>query len=159
MGVLETSFWTAAYKAEAAPNALDFYTIVVPRPVELEILRRDADFPRREYPEQALFRHLRSQMRDPPDDAPPPLPRFGPGEAAAIPLALHLGATLLINDYRAAQYAGTLGIRFATVPGFVVRLYRYGVVSRTAARHKLERIATITHQELLADARRALGRA
>jgi hypothetical protein len=96
LGVLETSFWIVAYRAEVVVNCLDFFELIVPGPMEEEILARQAWAPRREYPYATLFRHLRREMRDPPSPAPDPLPSFGRGEAAAIPLALELGAVLLV---------------------------------------------------------------
>ena len=79
--VLETSFWTAAYRAEIAANCLDLFEIVVPRAVEAEIRSIDPADPRREYPSTTLFRHLRGQLLDPPPEVPTPLARFGPGRS------------------------------------------------------------------------------
>ena len=97
LAVIDTSFWTAAYRAEIIANCFDLYTIVVPPAVDREILAPQAAFPRREYPYATLFRHLRGQMTDAPASAPP-LDRFGAGEAAAISLAREMGALLLINE-------------------------------------------------------------
>jgi hypothetical protein len=108
--------------------------------------------PQREYPYATLFRHLRDKMLDPPDDAPPPLSRFGAGEAAAITLAQHLGAPLLINEIRATSYAAGLGIMVFTVPAVIVWLRRRGVISDRAARRKLELIMQNTARDLIDDA-------
>ena len=61
LAVLDTSFWTLAYRAEVAANCLDLFQIVVPRAVESEIRAIQADAPRREYPYATLFRHLRDK--------------------------------------------------------------------------------------------------
>ena len=158
MAVLDTSFWTIAYRAEVAANCLDLFRIVVPRAVESEIRSVQVDAPRREYPYVTLFRHLRSQMLDPPADAPPPLSRFGPGEAEAIAIARHLGAFLLINERPAAVYARSLGLFPVTVSDVVVALRTRGVISDRAARRKLDAIEGNTTVSIIAEARRALDR-
>ena len=145
-----------AYRAEVAANCLDFFEIIVPAAVEAEILTTQTATSRREYPYATLFRHLRSQMTDPPAGAPAPLTRFGAGEAAAIPLAQHLRAALLVNERRAAHYAANLGIRVVTVPLFIVALHDRGVISQRAARRKLALIELITAKPIIDDARRLL---
>src|SRR5206468_3336704 len=127
--VLETSFWVAAYRAEVAANLLDFFDAIVPTPVEAEILAREADRPRREYPHATLFRHLRPSMTSPPPDQAAPIPLFGAGEAAAISLARQLRTILLVNERRATVYARNLGIAVVTVPSFVVALRAEAVIS------------------------------
>jgi predicted nucleic acid-binding protein len=154
--VLETSFWIAAYRAEVAANCLDLYAIVVPPAVEAEIVSVQPSAPRREFPYSTLFRHLRPQLLDPPQLVPAPLPVFGPGEAQPIPLARELGASLLINERRAATYAANLGIQVISVPAVVLDLHADGVISKRAARTKLALIEPITSPALIAAARRAL---
>ena len=156
--VLETSFWTAAYRAEVAANSLDLFAIIVPRAVEAEIRSARPSAPRREHPYSTLFRHLRSQMADPPTRDRDPLPIFGAGEAEAIPLALQLGIPLLINEYRGAQHAMRTGITIVTVPSVIVVLRAQDVISDRAARRKLELIEPITAASFISDARRALDR-
>jgi hypothetical protein len=154
--VLETSFWTAAYRAEVVANCLDLFEIVVPRAVEAEIRARDPAIPSREYPYATLFRHLRGQMADPPVDAPPPLTVFGPGEAEAISLAGHLHAPLLVNERPAAQFAERQGITVVSVPSVIITLRALGVISRRAARRKLDLIEPITAREIVREARLTL---
>jgi hypothetical protein len=149
LAVLETSFWVAAYRAEVAANVLDFFALVVPIPVEREILAREKEQLRREYPYATLFRHLRTFMESPSVNAPVPLPIFGAGEAAAIPLASQLRSLLLINERRAAAYARNLGILVVTVPSFVVALRAEEVISDRAARRKLALIASFTSTEFI----------
>lgn len=156
LAVLETSFWTAAYRAEVIANWFDMYDIVVPRAVEAEIGARQPTAPRREYPYASLFRHLRAEMRDPPPGAPPPVPMFGAGEAEAITLAEFLNARLLINERRAASFAAHRNVPFHTVPSVILMLWRREVISLTAARRKLALIAPITARSIIQEARRAL---
>ena len=156
LAVLDTSFWTLASRAEVAVNCLDLFRIVVPRAVEAEIRAVQVDAPRREYPYQTLFRHLRNQMLDPPTDAPPPLNRFGAGEAAAIPLAQALVAYLLVNERPASAYAGSLGLVVVRVSDVIVALRVRDVISDRGARRKLDLIENNTERELIAEARRLL---
>jgi hypothetical protein len=158
LAVLDTSFWTNGYQAEVVANCLDFFRIVVPRAVEADIRAVRADAPRREYPHATLFRHLRGQLLDPPPDAPAPFARFGAGEAEAIPLALHLGAVLLINERPGAAYAAGLGVEFVTVPGFIVTLWLRGVISTRAARRKLDLIEHNTAPDIITQACQVLNR-
>jgi hypothetical protein len=156
LAVLETSFWIAAYHAEVVANCLDLFEIIVPRAVEQEILSRPPLAPRREYPYASLFRHLRTLMTDPPDAEPDPLLLFGPGEAAAIPLAQHLGVMLLINERRAATYAANLALRVVTVPAVIVTLRAEEIISDRAARTKLALIKPITADQIITSAQIAL---
>lgn len=154
--VLETSFWVAAYRAEIAANCFDFFDIVVPRAVEAEIRSGQTGAEQREYPYTTLFRQFRDRLLDPPADAPPPLRRFGAGEAEAIPLAAHLKVDLLINERRAAEFAASQGLHVVTAPAFVVFLRELDVISDRAARRKLEVIEAHTAGPIIARARRAL---
>lgn len=151
--VLETSFWTIAHRAEVAANCFDFFDMIVPGAVEEEILRRPADYPRREYPYATLFRHLRSRMVDPPEPEPRPLSVFGRGEAAAIALAQAMPddqrAVLLINERRGEAYARRAGLVVANVPDFILMLHRLAVISDRAARRKLDLIASHTAPALI----------
>jgi len=154
--VLDTSFWVAAYRVEVAANGFDFFDMIVPRPVEAEILTPQSEHPRREYPYATLFRHLRHRMVDPPSDAPPAILRFGPGEAAAIALAQTIPAIVLINEYRGAAYVRNLRIPVMSVPVFIVALRGLDIISDRAARRKLDLIAPITAESFLAQARHLL---
>lgn len=154
--VLETSFWVVAYRAEVAANCLDFFEIVVPRAVEAEISSTQSDVARREYPYATLFRHLRPQMTNPPAGTPAPLPKLGPGEAEAIPLAQHLSAVLLVNERRAARYAVNLGVPVVTVPLFIVALHDRGIIGQRAAQRKLALIERVTAKPIIDDARQLL---
>ena len=158
LAVLDTSFWTNAYRAEVAANCLDLFRIVVPHAVEAEIRAVQASAPHREYPYATLFRHLRGQMLDPPIEAIRPIDRFGAGEAEAIALAQELGAFLLINERRAKVYAVSVGIVSVTVSDVFVALRLRGMISNRAARRKLDLIEHNTAQELVGEARRVLDR-
>jgi len=156
LGILDTSFWVIAYRAEVVANCLDLFQIMVPVAVEDEIQVGHQGVPEREFPYATLFRHLRGQMFDPPRNAPAPIARFGTGEAEAISLAQHLGATLLINERPAALHATSLGIRVVTVPTVIVMLRVLGVIGDRAARRKLDLIEANTAQQFIVAARRAL---
>src|SRR5207253_6855659 len=117
---VDTSFWTLGFKVGLLGYAMKGYHIMVPRQVDDEIRTPDHRYPPRLYADTALFEQVRELLLDPPDPAPPPIDRLGAGEAAAIPLALHLRATLLINERRASQYARSLGIGVVTTPGMIV---------------------------------------
>jgi predicted nucleic acid-binding protein len=119
--VLDTSFWTVGFKVGLVGYVLQLFEIVVPRAVEREIMYADRQYPARDYPNTALFREVRELMAEPAEE-PPPLRVFGGGEAAAIPLARQLNATLLVNDRRPVTFARNLGIRVTTVPDMIVFL-------------------------------------
>jgi predicted nucleic acid-binding protein len=155
LAVLETSFWVVAYRAEVAANCLDLFEIVVPRAVEAEILGTQPGVSVREYPYATLFRHLREKLKTLEAEVLP-LTSFGPGEAAAIPLAAHLNAVLLINERPGAQYARNIGIDVATVPSIIVLLRARGVIGDRAARRKLALIANNTAPVIMQDALRVL---
>jgi predicted nucleic acid-binding protein len=91
-------------------------------------------------------------MTDPPAKAPPSLTSFGPGEAAAIPLAGSLAAVLLINERRASEYARRDGTQVITVPAFIVALRGQEIIGDRAARRKLTLIAPITAPDFIAEA-------
>jgi hypothetical protein len=153
--VLETSAWVAACRAELAANLFDLFRLVVPEAVADEVSARDPAFPLREYPYATLFRHLAGRMTlVPADTAPPPLPLFGAGEAAAIARARARGAVLLVNERPAADYAANLGVAVVTVPTVVVRLHLGSVISRRAAHRKLDLLAGMTTPGYIDEARR-----
>ncbi|HZV50824.1 MAG TPA: hypothetical protein VFD49_13775 [Candidatus Dormibacteraeota bacterium] len=155
--VLDTSFWTAAWRADVAANCLDLFEIVVPRAVEDEIRANDPLFPRGEFPYATLFRHLRDKMLDPPDPEPERLPDLGRGEASALALAQALGVPVLVNEHRARKLAANLGIDTITVPAVIVALYGLGVISDRAAWRKLRLIEAITAAAIVHEAATALS--
>jgi predicted nucleic acid-binding protein len=118
--VLDTSFWTVGFKVGLLGYAMRAFRIVVPSAVEAELRATDRQYPRRLYPDTALFEQLRDQFQSPPDPEPAPFDRFGAGEAAAIALSRATGATLLINDRRPSELARNLGLAVVSCPGMVV---------------------------------------
>jgi predicted nucleic acid-binding protein len=118
--VLDTSFWTVGFKVGLLGYAMRAFGIVVPRAVDAEIRVIDGRYPRRLYPDTALFDQVRHQFQDPPEPEPAPLDRFGPGEAAAIALSRSINSVLLINDRRPTELARTLGLPVVTCPGMIV---------------------------------------
>jgi predicted nucleic acid-binding protein len=155
--VLDTSFWVVAYRAEIAANCLDLFDVVVPGAVEAEIQANDPLVPRGEFPYATLFRHLRDKMTDPPDPEPLPLGDLGPGEAAAISLARHLGTALLVNERRALKIARNLGLAAIAIPETIVGVHHRGVISGQAARRKLTLIEHNTAADVLQPAFEALA--
>jgi hypothetical protein len=160
VGVLETSAWVAACRAEVAANLLDLFRLLVPEGVAGELSAGDPAFPLREYPYATLFRHLLARMTlVPAAEGPAPLPVFGPGEAAAVALARARGVVLLVNERPAAAYAANLGVAVVTVPTVVVRLHLGGVISRRAAHRKLDLLSAVTTPGYIDDARRLIDQA
>ena len=150
----------AANRCEVAANLLDLFRLVVPQAVVNEIETRDPAFPLREYPYATLFRHLRHHMDVvPAAESPPPLNVFGPGEAAALALALDRGYLVLVNERRAASHAANLGLRVITIPAVIVRLHLGGVISRQAAHRKLTLAAQVTTPAHVAKAREMVDNA
>jgi hypothetical protein len=146
-----------AYRAEVAGNCLDLYELIPPRAVEAEIRANDPLFPRREFPYATLFRQLLDKMTDPPDPEPPPLRDLGPGEAAAVALAKHLKAPVLVNERKAKKLATNLGVTVITVPTTIVVLFGQGVISGQAAWRKLDLIKGNTAPEIIQDSAAALA--
>lgn len=157
LAVLDTSFWVAGYRAEVVASCLNLFDIVVPEAVEAEILAVQASAPHREYPHATLFRQLRDRFHKPLASSPAPLEHFGPGEAAAIPLALALHAVLLVNEYPAGAYAANMGVQIVTVPTVIVTLRAQDIISPRAAEKKLALIEGITSPRIIEQARRALA--
>jgi predicted nucleic acid-binding protein len=118
--VLDTSFWTVGFKVGLLGYAMRAYSIVVPRAVEVEIRASDVRYPRRVYPDTALFDQINHLFEAPPEPEPAPLDRFGAGEAAAIALSQSIDSVLLINDRRPADLARNLGVAVVTCPGMIV---------------------------------------
>ena len=157
--MLDTSAWVAAYRAEVAANLLDLFRLIVPEAVANEIAARDPAFPAREYPHASLFRHLRHRMTVVPASAGLPLPAFGPGEAAALALAQQHRWLVLVNEWRAVEHAGNLGLVVVTIPTVIVRLHLAGVISRRAVHRKLDLISSITTRAYIDEARRLVDEA
>ena len=136
--VLETSFWTVAFRAQVLPYALLDFDMVVPAAVTRELLFTDRRVPARLYPAAALFTSIHPSLPAPPDPEPAPIPMFWPGEAAAIALAQALpGHVLLINDDRPAACARNLGVPVMTVPESIVRACSGGRVAKHMAHAQL----------------------
>ncbi len=65
---------------------------------------------------------------------------LGRGESAALVLSEKMDATLLTDDYAALRVAKVLGVAFVTTPFLIVQMQRVGLLDRTLARAKLERL-------------------
>jgi predicted nucleic acid-binding protein len=141
VAVLDTSFWSVGFKVGLLGYAMRAFEIVVPRAVEAEIRAVDARYPRRLYPDTALFDQVRDRFQDPPDPEPDPLDRFGAGEAAAIAVARHLGSVVLINDRRPAELARNLGLAVVSCPGLIVLATRQELIANHIAQAMLRMCA------------------
>jgi predicted nucleic acid-binding protein len=139
--VLDTSFWTVGFKAGLLGYAMGAFRIVVPSAVEAEIRTIDVRYPRRLYPDTALFDQVRGQFESSPNPEPAPLDRFGAGEAGAIALSRSIGALLLINDRRPAEFARNLGLAVVSCPGMVVVARSQDLVSAHMAQAMLRMCA------------------
>ncbi len=117
------------------------FSIVVPSAVEAEIQATDARYPQRLYPDTALFDQVREQFQSPPDPEPDPLDRFGAGEAAGIALSRSMGATLLIDDRRPAEFARNLGLAVVSCPGMIVVATSQQLISAHTAQAMLRMCA------------------
>jgi predicted nucleic acid-binding protein len=117
---------------------LRLYDVIVPKAVADEIMRPDPMYPQRVYPDRALFEQMLPQMNGTPEDEPTPLRLFGPGEAAAIPLAQRLDCRVLINDRRAAAFARNLGLIVLTVPDVIVVVRSWELLPDHVARALLQ---------------------
>ena len=155
--VLDTSYWVLACRADIAANCLDLFEIIPPREVQREIETKDPLLPTGEFPYATLFRHLRDKMRDPPNPEPKPINALGPGEAAALALAQHLGTPVLVNEVKARNFAMNVGIGVITVPATIVTLYSAGVISSSASWRKLKLIEPNTAPVIIREAATVLA--
>jgi predicted nucleic acid-binding protein len=147
--VIDTSFWAAAFQAQLIGYLLRAFDVTVPPAVEREILAPNRNNPQLLYPQQALFQQLRGLMTSASPDVPQVVGSFGSGERDAISTALHLDATLLINDRDPARYAQALQIRVLHVPDFVVLIRAQGLVTHARARSMIDLAGRMTAPEIV----------
>jgi predicted nucleic acid-binding protein len=150
LAVIDTSFWSAAFQAHLTGHLLRMYEVTVPPGVEREILAPNSKNPRLLYPQQALFQQLRGLMSAAPASVPQAVGSFGAGERDAISTALHLQATLLINDRDPARYAQALQVPVLYVPDFVVLIRSQGLVAHARARSMIDLAGRMTAPEVVA---------
>jgi predicted nucleic acid-binding protein len=84
-----------------------------------------------------------------PPDVPQVVGSFGAGERDAISTALHLDATLLINDRDPARYAQALQVPVLYVPDFVVLIRAQGLVTHARARSMVDLACRMTAPEIV----------
>jgi predicted nucleic acid-binding protein len=142
--VIDTSFWSAAFQAQLIGYLLRMFDVTVPPAVEREILAPNRKNPQLLYPQQALFQQLRTLMNSAPGDVPQVVGSFGAGERDAISTALHVQATLLINDRDPARYAQALQVPVMYVPDFVVLIRAQGLVTHARARSMIDLAGRMT---------------
>lgn len=154
--VLETSFWTGAYRAGVLADCLARYDLLVPGAVARE-LTFDPGRQSREYPSQERFRELSVALQVP-ESEPAPIDYPHPGEAAAIALARERSAVLLCNDRRAGQQAAAHGVGIVTVPAFISFLCEERALTLADAHDRLHAIRAITARQFVEGAEAQLDR-
>lgn len=83
---------------------------------------------------------------------------LGLGESAALLLSEKEEAILLTDDYAAMRVAKVLGVVFVTTPYLIVEMHRQGLIERTIALAKLERLKELAwlSQDVLDAAKKQL---
>lgn len=148
IGILDSSFWSVSSRINLEAYAYDFFTrpLVCPPSVEQEIFPGASKLV---YPHQQRFRVAVQDGRIATVADPVPVyHRFGPGEAAAIQLALDYhskgqDAILLINDFRPyTEAVAHLKLRVMSVPDLAFFLAAAGTRTKEAALNDLTQLAS-----------------
>lgn len=132
---LDSSFWIHAVAARLVDHLLEDFDLSVTPAVREELPET--------YPSgarlQILVRERAVRVQAP---ASTVLERFGPGERAAINLAMeHRDWTLLMDDVRPFRAAEELGLAPVSSPAYTASLCRRGVLNRRAALTALARLS------------------
>lgn len=139
VGILDSSFWSVASRINLEAFAYDLFTrpLICPYSVEQEIFPNTSKLV---YPHQQRFRVAVEDARIAiVADPVAVFHRFGPGEAAAIQLALDYqssgrDAILLINDFRPyTEAVDKLKLKVMSVPELVFFLAAAGIRTKAAA--------------------------
>lgn len=147
-GILDSSFWSVASRINLETYAYDLFTrpLICPYSVEQEIFPGASKLV---YPHQQRFRVAVQDGRIATVADPVPVyHRFGPGEAAAIQLALDYqgsgqDAILLINDFRPyIEAVAQLKLRVMSVPDVAFFLAAAGIRTKVAALNDLTQLAS-----------------
>jgi hypothetical protein len=150
----DSSFWINAHRATLLPELLDTYELHYPPEVAAELV---TSFPSgREF---WRLVNLGALIASAP--AADQLREFGPGERAAINLALtHPDWHLLLDDQRPFQRAAQCGLRVICTPVLTVALFVEGKIDARRALVVLARLAALqtVSPNLLAAALAQLGR-
>ncbi len=133
----DSSFWINADRAGLLPHVLSTYTLYYAPQVAAEL---DPLFPSgREFQRQMRAGAIREVT-----PAGGPMQEFGPGERAAINVALeHRDWLLLLDDQRPFQAAMSLGLRVLCTPVLAVGLFTAGELDARQALVSLARLAAL----------------
>jgi predicted nucleic acid-binding protein len=131
----DSSFWIHAAVSNVIEHLLEDFELYVARAVAGELSEDYRSGARL----HGLIREGRLHLRDPGRDE---LDRFGPGERAAINLALeNRDWVLLMDDLRPFRAAEELGLAPVSSPVYVASLYRRGVLHERAVLEALARLS------------------
>lgn len=151
----DTSFWINAHRSGLLPPVLERYRLFYAPAVAKEL--------REEFPSgREFWSLLRAGIMTEAVPTNEQVKRFGPGERAAINLALeHRSWVLLMDDRRPFREAMDLGLRVLCSPVLAVELYTDGRLDETQVMEVLARLAAMQRvsPELLRSALAQLGRA
>jgi predicted nucleic acid-binding protein len=150
----DSSFWINAHRCGLLPYVLERYELHYPSAVAAEM---QPSFPSG----QEFWRLAQSGTLTEMSAAQSQVQEFGPGERAAIDLALeHPDWVLLMDDHRPLQHAASLGLRVVCTPALAIALYGEGALSAQEALLVLARLAALqtVSPSLLAAALAHLGR-
>lgn len=153
---LDSSFWTAAHRADVLGQCLSRFELNVPRAVARE-LTFDPARQSWAYESQKQFRHLHGEVWFPRSE-PPPIDYRHPGEAAAIALALERGWVLLCNDRAACSEAAKRVATYVTAPDFIAFLCEHRELTLADAHDRLHAIRAITARQFVEGAEAQLDR-
>lgn len=112
-----------------APSLRKLYWVVLPEAVASELLARPRS-PGGKIPHQPWVQHsapAAHTLRRVRAEAP----TVGPGETAAIALALDLSALVVLDDRRARRRASRAGLRITGTLGILVVIHRSGLAARS----------------------------
>jgi predicted nucleic acid-binding protein len=132
---LDSSFWIHSVVSGLVERLLDDFEIHVTSAVAKELIE--------DYPSGALLQNrIREGEIHLTDPAIAEITRFGPGERAAINLAIeNEGWILLIDDRRPFQAAEELGLSPVASPVYAASLYRRGVLDERVVLAVLARLS------------------
>jgi predicted nucleic acid-binding protein len=150
----DASFWINACRAGLLAHVLNRYGLRFAPAVAAELLETNPSG-------REFWSHARRGTVAQAVAVQAHVTEFGPGERAAIDLALeHSDWVLLLDDCRPFQAATALGLRVVCTPVFAVGLYADGTLSAEATLHVLARLAAMqtVSPHLLAAALGHLGR-
>jgi predicted nucleic acid-binding protein len=136
-GTFDTSFWIKAHRARLLPHVLARYELRFAPEVGREL---EAQFPSgREFWDRVLDGTLTEAA-----PAAIHVTDFGPGERAAMSLAIeHPAWTLLLDDVRPFREAASRGLSVVCTPVLAIALFREGAMDASETLTALARLAAL----------------